>query len=788
MIDLRQVTISFFSSLTWVMLVFVMMAVSCTVPKKYQADKPFVFKTDIKVEGSIKGAERQDLEIRLANQLDDSLKTRVIAFGGIRKTLVRPAVFDTSYANNSMHFMNALLYSLGYYQAQIHWDSTLKKIGKQLRVTIDFTVNIGKNLTMDSVGFALTDSALQALTLRSRRTSKLIKGESYAQQKISEELDRLIELYKNNGYYKIIKEDIYAEVDTVFAGLINPGLDPFEQARLLNELQQKRLNPTIKVIIKQRTKEGTDHLKKYRIGNVSIYPDQQLFEDTTKRQYDSITIKKISIFSRENKFKPGFLARNSSLLPDSLYRQRDYYKTINTFSQLGAWQQVNVDLYPNDSLGLLNANINLYPARKLSLLIDLEATRNSGDAIITSNLFGVGLNFGLRNNNLAKESIQATSNIRGGIEFGTKTRLIQTYQGSFIQNIYFPKFILPFKIRREDDFNSSRTILNFNASYTDRRDFFTLGSINGSIGYEWTTRERRTENRSSLRKTTWLYIPFNLELVRLGARDSLKQLFVEVPNLANSFKNGLVISQNLIFQTLVSNKNKFNSLKIGLEESGAIFGLLKYVDREGGLFRYVKVDAEFKRLIRLEKSDWAFRGYAGVGITYGKTITETGQIVTENSLPFFKSFFAGGPNSMRAWQVRRLGIGSSIFYDTLGGGGYDRFADIQLEANVEFRFNVGTIAGIKLKSAFFSDIGNIWSRTTDGSVKQAGSEFDISRIYKDIAVAAGTSLRFDFDYFLIRFDWAYKVKNPYYANINDGWFQKIQLTSGQFQLGIGMPF
>jgi len=782
--DTRQVTSSFIFSLSGIVLAIILLITSCTVPRKYQADKPFVFKTTIKVEGNAKLAERQDLELRLANQLDDSLKVRIISLGGIRKTLIKPAVFDTTYASRSVVFMNALMNSMGYYQARIQWDSTLKKVGKQQRVIVDFTVTPGKNLKLDSVDFALTDTALQQLTLKNRKASLLIKAQPYSQQQVSAELERLVELYKNNGYYKITKEDIYAEVDTVLAGLINPGLDPFEQLRLLNELTQKANNPTINVIIKQRTKEGSGHLKKYFIGGVSIYPNLRLFDDSTGRSYDTSFIKGVSIFSTGNKFKPLFLRRNTGLIPGALYRQRDYFKTINTFSQLGAWQQVNVDLRPNDSLGLINAAINLFPARKLSLVIDLEATRNSGDAIATSNLFGIGLNIGLRNKNFARESIQSTTNIRGGIELGTKTRLIQTLQGSFGQNIYFPKFILPFKIKKEETFNSSRTILNFSSSYTDRRDFFTLGSINGSIGYEWVTRERRAETRAGQRKTTWFYIPFNIELVRLGKRDSLEKLFASVPNLENSFKNGLVISQNLIYQTLFSKNNKFNSLKIRVEESGGLIGLFKYVDRIGGLYRYVKADVDFRHIIVMQRSEWAFRGYAGMGVPYGRTKDGS----KETSLPFFKSFFAGGPNSMRAWQVRRLGIGSSIFYDTLSSGGYDRFADIQLEANIEFRFNVGTIAGIKVKSALFSDIGNIWSRNTDGTEKQAGSEFLLSSVYKDIAVAAGTSLRFDFNYFLIRFDWAYKVKNPFFAKINNGWFQDIKFTNGQFQLGIGMPF
>jgi hypothetical protein len=61
-------------------------------------------------------------------------------------------------------------------------------------------------------------------------------------------------------------------------------------------------------------------------------------------------------------------------------------------------------------------------------------------------------------------------------------------------------------------------------------------------------------------------------------------------------------------------------------------------------------------------------------------------------------------------------------------------------------------------------------------------------LYKDLAVDAGTSLRIDFDYFLIRFDWAYKLKNPIYSDINSGWFNNLELFKGQFQLGVNYPF
>src|SRR5206468_3498712 len=167
------------------------------------------------------------------------------------------------------------------------------------------------------------------------------------------------------------------------------------------------------------------HLQKYYIGRVAIYPDLQLLEDTTQVVFDSVRTRNIDIFSQENKFKPAFLARNTNLVPGRLFRQRNFYRTDSIFSQMGAWQQVNIELIPNDSAALLDVKIELYPAKKQSLSVDLEATRNSGDVLATSNLFGVGFNVGLRNRNLAKESIQSVTNVRAGIELGTKTRLIQ---------------------------------------------------------------------------------------------------------------------------------------------------------------------------------------------------------------------------------------------------------------------------------------------------------------------------------------------------------------------------
>ncbi len=125
----------------------------------------------------------------------------------------------------------------------------------------------------------------------------------------------------------------------------------------------------------------------------------------------------------------------------------------------------------------------------------------------------------------------------------------------------------------------------------------------------------------------------------------------------------------------------------------------------------------------------------------------------------------------------------------LGRAGTDRWGDFKLEGNIEYRFDLGSFLGIKLESAIFTDMGNIWSKTFDSELNRIDStNFKLDRLYTDLAIGAGTSLRFDFDFFLIRLDWAYQIKNPVYARENQGWFHKLQINSGQFQLGIGYPF
>ena len=142
---------------------------------------------------------------------------------------------------------------------------------------------------------------------------------------------------------------------------------------------------------------------------------------------------------------------------------------------------------------------------------------------------------------------------------------------------------------------------------------------------------------------------------------------------------------------------------------------------------------------------------------------------------------------MRGWGVRRLGPGSAVksFSKTVAP---DRFGDMRIEVNAEYRFYLTEIGGVVLNGAWFTDIGNVWFLRNNPDFPNG--DFKLQRLWKDIAIGTGTGLRIDFGFLKIRFDYAYKVKNPSPGEIEEQnkWFYKWQLFNGQFQLGIDYPF
>ena len=113
---------------------------------------------------------------------------------------------------------------------------------------------------------------------------------------------------------------------------------------------------------------------------------------------------------------------------------------------------------------------------------------------------------------------------------------------------------------------------------------------------------------------------------------------------------------------------------------------------------------------------------------------------------------------------------------------FDRMGDIQLEANVELRFPVYNF----IKSALFADIGNIWMMQEDDSYP--GGHFDFDRFYKEFAIDVGIGIRLDFNFFIMRVDFAIPLRDPEQPDGERWVLNKWQFNDIIINFGIGYPF
>jgi outer membrane protein assembly factor BamA len=210
-------------------------------------------------------------------------------------------------------------------------------------------------------------------------------------------------------------------------------------------------------------------------------------------------------------------------------------------------------------------------------------------------------------------------------------------------------------------------------------------------------------------------------------------------NLTNILANGFDVSQN-----------KFGKNKIlGLAYS-------QFIKTEIGYIKHWTLGVNSKL---------AFRSFFGIAAPFENS----------NSIPFSKSFFAGGSNDNRAWEVYRLGPGSS--------GALSEFneANMKIAFNIEYRFK---IIG-KLDGAIFNDIGNIWNVFDD--TKDSKRTFDGFKDLNELAIGSGFGMRYNLGYFILRLDAGFKTYNPVLEN-KDRWFTDFNLKKAVFNIGLNYPF
>lgn len=733
---------------------------------KYPKNKPFVYKNKINLH--IENVSKDDKVIinsRLGTQLDDSSRVKVKDVIFLKHIINTPPAFDSASANRSAENMEASMAYLGFFSSEATHKETIQKKGDQQRVTVTYDVTAGKRTLIDTFGYLFNKQALQNLAVKTKDQSPLQKNTPITRAAVQTENARLVDLYRNSGYYKVSPEDFRLTGDTTIEALTNATNDPFEELRLLSEANAQRNKPTIKLTMVLNSTPDSTKFRKYFIDSIYVLPDYVPGDNYKDSSLHATHINGY-IFKYHNlEFSNNLIANRITLKKNGYYKQEDYYNTINNIYKLNVWETPAIDIIEKQD-SLLDLVIKLIPVKRKtfegSVELSYSANSNTSNVISTTNsgnLLGLYGNLSLSDRNVKKRAIRMTNALRGGIEFNTAGKnsngtLINSNELSFTNNIFIPN-----KRKTYKEFFTELTLSQIN-----RIDFFNQQILNLGAGF---VISKKANQSLTIR-------PFNMDFRRIynqTARfDSTLALY---PFLRYSFNTALVLGASanyVLTYTNAKHPKRNNVLRINLEESGLPYNFLKDALSANGadnflkryLKEFVKWDGEYIHTWSYAKTALATRLFVGVGIPISKSDT---------TLPFFKQYYSGGPNSMRGWPVRGIGVGGQPLapYNTTSFN--DRTGDIKLEGNLEYRYNIAPLFSntLVLKGALFVDAGNIWNwKNTRPDGTTDTTQFQFANLYKELGVSAGTGFRLDFNYFVVRFDLGFRFKRPDVL-ANDGW-------------------
>ena len=775
-----------------VFLIISLLAVSCAAVKKPPHNVPYVYDNNIDIKApKLSGEERGLLVEKLYTYLDDSLIVPERSILGFTQR-VKPPLFDSGNVNRSITFMDGYLNAIGYYGASfdtftVKMDTLFEGKKTEIRTTTSFFITLGKNLRVDTIMYSFNTPLLQHLADSARKDALFKRNGPYSKDALAGELERLATLFRNNGFFRMSRSALLAEADTTDPSLISMDNDPIEQ---LLQAQKRKEDPRIILKVMQRPGIDTSVFQQYFIDSVVIYPETKITDEPEQLIKDTgfnvlIGRRSVLIKQKEGQFKPRLIRRNNYLLPGNLYEDASYFRTINNYWRMGPWQQVDVKTFTHiDSLAKVDLHVFLYPAKKQNFQLDLEGSQNNNISVsnsLSGRFLALSLNATHRSRNLFRSGIQSTTAARVGFEVNlinsnnNTNRFFETFIASGNQSFSIPKLIWPFGFVDQRKLDAARTQLSFSALYTDRFNFYK--QISFTAGLQWEIRKG---------KNTFTFAFPNFESFYIKETDSLIHEIEKNPSLRYAFTPGNILSAKGAWEHKLSfprHPRQAGYFRFAGELSPFNFTLF---NRKA--FQFARLEGQFVHSNQRLRSSMNYRVYAGTGWNFnrdGNGIRAT--------LPYFRQYVAGGSNSMRAWGLRQLGIGRSVVSDTATGF-TDRFGDIQIEANAEFRFKLFRLFGFNFGGALFTDMGNIWNHTNNADGE---GRFELKRLYRDLALDIGTGIRWDVSYLVIRLDAAYKLKDP--VREGDGWLKALEWKTGNrlgspaksnvgFQFGIGYPF
>ena len=709
-----------------------------------------------------------------------------------------PSLIDSLYYTNYADNISTYLSNNGYFKAKTN-------VRKEITSTTGQTANLvydiqtGLPYYLDSISTDIKSPVIDSLFKLSAKQSYLKKGQQFNTLDFEEERNRLYAYYKNNGVYNFQLNSIGFEIawdttSTDFQLPVKITIDDFRKS-----------TPNDVVF---------EPYKQTQISSVKVYTTPAEKAEA-KSDYDSIRFFGL----KKKRFNKKVLSKAIQIRTGDLYSDATRNQTIAELNRLGIFEYPSIRYSYADSLqSALNTSIILEPRERFGLGFGLDLTQsNIQDQ-------GIAFNSSLNVLNIFRGAENFEFGVRGTIG-RSADEVISEIGGDM--RLRIPKILMPNFIARLIPENLQPTsVLNLGAALQNNIGLDKL-TYSGGIEYKWKTKNnnridfslvdltlvnnRNTQNYFNIYTNTYsqlntiaqntvgsssfsndnnLIIPdgatgfINYVLSGGSPIDRENPSYLTVMRIEERRKrltqNNLIIGSSFSFLKNSQNNffdENFYQIRYKIESAGNLINLLasplnlNRINDTNYLFdlpysQYLKGEFDYiQHWLVGSSSVFAFRSFLGLAVPLGNA----------TSIPFSQSYFSGGANDNRAWEVYRLGPGSSF------SGNEFNEANFKIALNFEYRFDLFG----SFKGALFADAGNIWNLFDD--VTDPSKRFDGFRDLSELAIGTGFGVRYDFGLFIFRLDTGFKTHNPALEK-SKRWLTDMQLKKANLTIGINYPF
>ena len=677
-----------------------------------------------------------------------------------------PVIYDAALTEQSLENIRLFLNGKGFYNCIVQ--DTTYKIGDR-RIAVEYRVSFGTPTLIDTVRYAVQDTAAARFVHAKRHKSVLRPGERLDNTLLDAERTRVANLLRAEGFYNVSSDNIGFLADTLG--------QPHHAALTL-----RIPNPS------QSSTPPSNILRRYRVDSLTIYPNYspQQFNSADSSALRTTHYHGLRIVSLgKPSLRPRVINEQLALKPDSILRSSLVERSNSNLQRLSAVQYTAFDFQekPNRDTNLtrpspfhpIDGNVYLVQPKNQAYNVEVLLT--------TSGSIGMEGNVSYTHRNLfrgaEKLEISFTSKIEALRKRNTASyRTILELGGQL--TLELPGLLLPLSSRRFAQYTHPQTIISLAYNYQRRPDY-TRTIASAGFSYSW-------KNNFGLSQAL---TPAEANVVHIlniteNFAEHIRQTY-----LGYSYQSQIitVTSYSLGYaKTATTERPHGVAFKFNVELSGnTLYGFNKWLSKpnENGQYeiaglpfsQYVRTDINTTySYVMAEGQTLAMRLYGGIGVPY----------LNSKALPFEKRFFEGGANGVRAWNARDLGPGAytknQLTYPNQTG-------DIKLEANIEFRSHLFW----KFESALFVDAGNIWILREETS--RPGADFKVSSFIQQVAIGYGAGLRLNLGFFILRLDAGLRLHDPADASDSEetkGHWLPFERPYGKqdwaLHFGVGYPF